>query len=190
VLLFFRELIAEMKTFFDTSRDEDFSVSLRLMIAQVRLLSPMTTSGIPNSTLEACIYRLLQKWDVTWRQGTHKAQTTRHSQLVIEDFQSYIWMKLKLLGVDCCSIYNTDETNVYFSPQPTSTYAPRGSRMVAIKGADSSSRCTVMLGASISGEKLPPFLIFKGKNNRSGHIKRELDKKNGLPEEMEYGVQE
>jgi hypothetical protein len=86
-------------------------------------------------------------------------------------------MKIRLLGVICFSIYNADEIIVYFSPQPTSTYAPQGSRMVAIKGAESSNRCTVMfLGASMSdetmsGEKLPPLLIFKEKNNQSGHIK-------------------
>ncbi len=187
---FSEELIADLKKFFDTSRDEDFAVSLRLMIAEVRLLSPTTTSGLTNSVLEARIYRLLQKWNVTWRRGTHKAQNTRYSQVIIDDYHSYIRMKIKLLGVDCSAVYNADETNVYFSPQPTCTYAPRGSRTVSIKGANSSSRCSVMQGASMSGEKIPPFLIFKGKNTRSGHIKRELEKKDGLPEDMEYGVQE
>jgi DDE superfamily endonuclease len=39
-------------------------------------------------------------------------------------------------------------------------------------------------------EKLPPFLIFKVKNSLSGHIKCEINKKIGLPEQMEYGVQD
>jgi hypothetical protein len=47
-----------------------------------------------------------------------------------------------------------------------------------------------MLRASMSGKKIPPFLIFWGKNDRAGHIKRELLWKEGYPEEMEYGVQE
>jgi DDE superfamily endonuclease len=47
-----------------------------------------------------------------------------------------------------------------------------------------------MLGASMAGEKLPPFLILRGKNERTGHIKREIACKKGSPEEMEYGVQE
>jgi transposase-like protein len=188
--LFSDKLIAELKDFFEKSRDEDFSISLRLMMAQAKLLSPETTLMVANTALESRIYRLLRKWDVSWRRGTHKAQNTRYSSEIMEDFHSYIRMKIKLLGVDCCAVYNADETNVYFSPQHTCTYAPRGSRTVAIKGSDSSSRCTVMLGASMAGEKLPPFLIFKGKNNRSGHIKRELNKKSGLPDQMEYGVQD
>jgi transposase-like protein len=183
-------LIADLKTFFEKSRDEDYSVSLRLMVAQAKLLSPTIALGVSTRALESRVYRLLQKWDVTWRRGTHKAQNTRHNVDVLNDFHSYVKMKIQILGVDCCDVYNADETNMYFSPQPTSTYAPRGSRTVSIKGADSSSRCTVMLCASMSGTKLPPFLIFRGKNDRAGHIKRELLRKDGYPEEMEYGVQE
>jgi DDE superfamily endonuclease len=39
-------------------------------------------------------------------------------------------------------------------------------------------------------EKTPPFLIFWGKNDRAGHIKRDHLRKEGYPEEMEYGIQE
>ncbi len=187
---FSSELIAGLKTFFENSRDEDFSISLRLMVAQAKLLSPTLSSDVSTRALESRIYRLLQKWDVTWRRGTHKAQNTRHNIEVQNDYHSYITMKIRLLGVDCSDVYNADETNMYFSPQPTSTYAPRGSRTVSIKGADSSSRCTVMLGASMTGKKLPPFLIFRGKNERTGHIKRELAKRDGYPDDMEYGVQQ
>jgi hypothetical protein len=81
---------------------------------------------------------------------------------IMEDFHSYIRMKIKLLGVDCCAVYNA--ASVYFSPQQTCTYASRGSQTVAIKGSDSSIRCTVMLSASMAGEKLPPSLILKGKS--------------------------
>jgi transposase-like protein len=187
---FSAELIADLKVFFEKRRHEDFSVSLRLMVAQAKLLSPESTLGVSTRALESRIYRLLQKWDVTWRRGTHKAQNTRHNVEIQSDYNDYIQMKTRILGVDFCNVYNTDETNMYFSPQPTSTYAPPGSRTVSIKGADSSSRCTVMLGASMAGKKLPPFLIFRGKNERTGHIKQEIARKEGYPEEMEYSVQE
>jgi hypothetical protein len=42
----------------------------------------------------------------------------------------------------------------------------------------------------MSGKMIPPFLIFRGKIDRAGHIKLELLRKEGYPEEMEYGVQE
>jgi DDE superfamily endonuclease len=47
-----------------------------------------------------------------------------------------------------------------------------------------------MLGVSMTGKKLPPFLIFKGKNERLSHIKRDVAPKEGYSEELEYGVQE
>jgi DDE superfamily endonuclease len=47
-----------------------------------------------------------------------------------------------------------------------------------------------MLGASMPGKKLPPFLIFRGENEQTGHIKQEIARKEECPEEMEYGVQE
>jgi transposase-like protein len=184
------ELIADLKQFFENSRDEDFSVSLRLMVAQAKLLSPTVTTGISSRAIESRIYHLLKKWDVTWRRGTRIAQNTRHILEVEDEFHAYVQQKIQLLGVDCCDIYNADETNMYFSPQPTSTYAPRGSKTVSIKGADSSSRCTIMLGASMSGKKLSPFVIFKGKNCRSGYIKREIDGRDGYPDGMEFGVQD
>jgi hypothetical protein len=52
---------------------------------------------------------------------------------------------------------------MYFSPQPTSTYAPRGSKTVSIKGAESSSHCTIMLGASMLGKNFLHLIFLKGK---------------------------
>jgi transposase-like protein len=48
------ELIADLKQFFENSRDEDFSVSLRLMVAQAKLLSPTVTTDIST---QSRIYR-------------------------------------------------------------------------------------------------------------------------------------
>jgi hypothetical protein len=111
-------LIADLKLFFENSRHEDFSVSLCLMVAQAKLLSPESTLGVSSRALESRIYRFLQKWDVTWRRGMHKAQNTRHNVEIESNYHDYIQMKIRVLGVDCCNVYNADETNMYFSPQP------------------------------------------------------------------------
>jgi DDE superfamily endonuclease len=79
---------------------------------------------------------------------------------------------------------------IYFSPQPTITYAPTGLQTVSIQGAESSSRCTAMFCASMSGKKIPPFLISRGRNDKAGRIEWDLLRKAGYPEEMVYGVQE
>ncbi len=40
-----------------------------------------------------------------------------------------------------------------------------GVKTVTITGRGASARCTVLLGVTITGEKLPPFIIFKGMPN-------------------------
>ena len=52
-----------------------------------------------------------------------------------------------------------------FSPYLSYTTAERGSQTVTIAKPNLSQRCTVMVGGSLEGEQLPPFLIFKGKDN-------------------------
>jgi hypothetical protein len=99
-------------------------------------------------------------------------------------------MKAKLLGVDCQATFNADETNIYYSMEGKYTYAKRGSRIVAIKGVNSSIRCLVMLGASLARNiKLPPMVIFSGSSGRTGRVQREVESKVGYPRQMEYCTQ-
>ncbi len=47
-----------------------------------------------------------------------------------------------------------------------------GVKTVTITGTDTSARCTVLLGVTLTGEKLPPFIIFKGIPN--GRVAQEV----------------
>ena len=60
---------------------------------------------------------------------------------------------------------NIDETNIEFDMIGSISLADQGSRTVSLRSTGSFSRCTVLLGVTLSGEKLPPFIIFKGKPN-------------------------
>ena len=46
-----------------------------------------------------------------------------------------------------------------------------------------------MLGDNLAGGKTPPFIILKGINKVTGHIRREIDAKEGYPVDLEYGLQ-
>jgi transposase-like protein len=81
--LFSTKLIADLKDFFEKSLDEDFSISLRLVMAQAKLLPPETTLMVANTALESRIYRLLKKWDVSWRRGTHRGVKIPGSRLIL-----------------------------------------------------------------------------------------------------------
>jgi transposase-like protein len=187
--IFQAQTISDLKGFFDEARESDLSINIRVMMAQAKLLDPVECSYITETALQHRVYRLLRKWNVSWRRGTHKAQNTRHSAKVMRDFHTYIRNKIGLLGIGPSAVYNFDETNVHFCPHLTSTYCIRGSRSVGIKENKSSQRCTVMVGCNMAGHKVPPYIIFLGANTRNGVIKRSLETKQGLPQTMEYNVQ-
>jgi hypothetical protein len=84
------------------------------MMVECQKLEPSGNS-LSSKALEGRVYRLLIKWDALWRFGTHKAQNTRHDTVVMDDFQSYVQMKAKILGVDSCAIFNAYETHVFYS---------------------------------------------------------------------------
>jgi hypothetical protein len=136
-------------------------VSLRIMVTKLQRLSPASVNGSLESSINSHVYHLLCKWDNTWRQGTHKAQNTRHSSEVIGDFFKHFRLKFRLIWVDCSWVYNVDEKNGFFSQEPVFTYAKQGSWTVSIKWADSSQRCTIVLYGNLAGGKLLPFRILK-----------------------------
>jgi hypothetical protein len=71
--MFSAKLIAELNYFLEKSQDKDSSISMRLMMAQAKLLLPETTLMVANTALESRIYHLSRKWDVSWRREAHKS---------------------------------------------------------------------------------------------------------------------
>jgi hypothetical protein len=63
-----------------------------------------------------------------------------------------------MLGCPLGNVYNADQTNVYFSLESVYTYAEIGSRTVSVKASDSNQGYTFMLSASITGEKVIPYI--------------------------------
>ena len=185
------ETIESLKSFFDEYRAKNFTINIRLMLAQVRRLEPTVLQTCSSEyALRHRIYRLLAKWNITWRKGTHQAQNTRHTSKLMRDFHRYVRNKIDLLGVEPHQIYNFDETDVQFTPHLNNTYHVRGSRTVKQKVVKCSNRCTVFLGASMAGEKVAPLVIYLGKFTKDGRIRRQLRSKQGFPQSMEYHVQE
>jgi hypothetical protein len=111
-----------LKDSFDALRNEDFGATLRIMVTELFCLSPNVVIGCTDCAINSHVYRLLRKWDSSWRQGTDKAQNMRPYMEVIEAFLEYFRMKFCLMGVDCSQVYNVDETNV-FSHEPIFTYS-------------------------------------------------------------------
>ena len=182
----------ELLEYYKERRAENQVVTVGLLVAFWRRIDPENVEKLSAAACRLCIQRFMEHHNMSWRKKTHKAQVNKGSDCVIKDFVEYIrWKKIMLGITDDRAIANADETNVYFSPSFERTIADRGSRTVAILQPNSSKRCTAMLGCAMNGEKLPPYVIFQGKNTPGGRIARELQDagNHGHHQASMYGVQ-
>jgi hypothetical protein len=59
-----------------------------------------------------------------------------------------------------------DDTNFDFDQEAGDNLATRGDRTIGQAETGSAFLCTVLLAVTMSGEKLPLYMIFKGKDTR------------------------
>jgi DDE superfamily endonuclease len=186
-MLYVRSQIDQLEAFYAGERKADLGVSLRLIREECCIRHP---SALPFSSmaLDGRIYCLLKKWDACWRCGPHKAQNTRHVVKVMREVCLYGTFKASPLGVECCTIFSADETHVNFLMEGINIYL-RSERTVAIKGAESASRCTVMFASNLAGGiELPPLANYTGASSCTGEVKREVESKVGYPHQMKYNA--
>jgi hypothetical protein len=70
-----------------------------------------------------------------------------------------------LHGIDLKYFINMDQTAVYFEMKSNTTVHKIGARTVSVQESGSNSkRATIVLAVAADGTKLPPFVVFKGKN--------------------------
>jgi hypothetical protein len=173
-------------------RDQDRVVTLNLLAAELKRLDP----GPRNVTVPALrrrINRHLIKFGVVRQRVTRVAQNTRHDMTVKAGYVAFVNEGIKAGKYRACDIVNIDKTNIDFDLVSGTTLAGRGDPTVACATTGSSNRCTVMLGVTMDGEKLPPFVIFKGANTSHSKIMKEFDSvesrsKFGYPKGMFYTV--
>lgn len=113
--LFSKETIKHLKDFVNNTRADSLNVSLRILMAECKRIDKASCIGLKERALAHRLYRLLRKWDIAWRRGTHIAQNTRHKTCVIDEFVEYFQEKVKILDIPLENIYNADQTNVYYS---------------------------------------------------------------------------
>lgn len=111
------------------------------------------------------IRRLCIRNCIVVRRVTHTAQV--HPQETVD--QALQWLQImrpivSAPGVDQALVINMDQTPVYMSMHPPVSLNLQGQKTVhGRRTADKGSRFTACLAVSANGDKLKPFLIFKGK---------------------------
>lgn len=186
--LFNKNTVDKMRELYDFRRQKTWSVSTYLLMIEAMKVAPECCSYLTDHAIRCRVHRLLNKWDITWRRGTHKAQNNRFDAQVVADFRQYVGEKIKMLDIKEENIWNCDQTNVDFDQAARYTLAERGSKTVTIKGADSSNRATAMLCCSKT-EKALPFVVFKGVYTKHGLVKKELLARVGFPDNCHFTCQ-
>jgi hypothetical protein len=171
-------------------RDRDRIITLNLISAELKRLD-RSVQGISLGAIRRHIWRHINKHGVVQRRVTHVDQNTRYDQSVIQGWVSYVDRSIKIGNYKACDVVNIDETNVNLDIASGTTLAGSGERTIGCATTGSSAKCTVLIVITMDGEKLPPFIIYKGKNTSRSLIKREckdLDarQKFGYPEGKVY----
>jgi hypothetical protein len=108
----------------------------------------------------------LVKLGVVKRRVTRVAQNTRYDLTVKQECVKYSNEQIKIGRYRPQDIVSIDETNFDFDQASGETLANPGEKMIGCAVTGSANRCTVLLACTMSGEKLPPCIIFKGEGTR------------------------
>ena len=124
------------------------------------------------------IYKFLIKYGYSFRTKTHIGQSMKESSLKDASlFWNEVYNNRLKYGFNTYGVGNMDETPIFFNMYPNKTIAKKGNKTILIK-TQSQEKCriSVILCITADGEKLPPFLIFKAKEE--GYIEKNLSELN------------
>jgi len=119
-------------------------------------------ADVSSHVLEQWIHRFLQGRHIAPHHVTQIAQNTRYNQQVMADWVGIVSENIHASEYSPGYIVNIDETNIYFDMTGSSTLEIQGQHTISIQNTGSSQHCTVLLGVTMDGQKLPPLIIFKG----------------------------
>jgi hypothetical protein len=85
---------------------------------------------------------------------------------VKQEYVKYINEQINIGHYRPQDIFSIDETNFDFDQASGETLANRGDRMIGCAVTGSANCRTVFLACTMSGENLPPCIIFKGKDTK------------------------
>jgi DDE superfamily endonuclease len=121
-------------------------------------------------------------------------QQVEKDQQVLDDWVNMVNNTITTYNIRPDCIVSFDETNCYFDQAKKIGYQLTyiGAKEVNMQTAGNSSRCTIGVGVTGTGDMMTPSVIWCGVNRPSGEVWKEIRKvDNGYPDaEMHYMVQE
>ena len=166
-------------------RQKNVAISTKFIIAKALSLDP-TFKNRNEIVLRRWVYRFLRRYNLSIRRSTHVGQRSEH----VLDTRGAEYVKQLNEKFRAGNIYsrayreemvNMDQTAIYFESVPPTTVAKRGSNSVSIRKCnDTNQRATLCISVASCGHKLPLFIIFKAKPDKT--IEKQIE--NILPDGM------
>ena len=168
-----KETDLKVQRFIRALRESGGPVSTPLVMAATKGLLKNETPPILSDfggpvVLEKTWARsLLQRMHFTKRKGTKAARKLPADlEVVREKFQRRIGRRVRKYGIPDELIINWDQTAVEVIPCGNWTMNHRGDNQVEIRGVDDKRQYTALLACTMSGEMLPPQIIYQGTTER------------------------
>lgn len=162
-------------------------MSVRALVTELQRLCAIAMTR-PYEYLGKWMYRFLARNELSIRRVTRNVSLPAS---VLQGRRNEFWASINnILRERPATIFlNMDQTAVQFDMPPVTTVHFLGSRSVPIGTRSSTSeRITVALCVASTGEKLPPYAVFKGA--AQGRIIREFTQTGGAyPQSIVYAVQ-
>lgn len=140
------------------------------------------------------VYHKIRRWCIAKgyviRAVTHTAQNRVYGVEICNGYVNYVNNIIRMYDINEDYIVNLDETNLYFDMTSNRTLDIRGTRTINQTTTGSSNRATVLLAVTLSGKKLPPFIIFKGVTTSNAIINQFTNPTFNYPQNQYYAVQE
>ena len=106
---------------------------------------------------------LLDRMGFVKRKATTKAKVSvEEIDKLKEQFLFDIETFATLEDIPDCLIFNWDQTAIKYVPVPDWTMEKKGTKRVKLAGLDDKRQMTAVFAATITGEFLPPQLVYKG----------------------------
>lgn len=177
----------EIEDYVQEARRQKSIVTIRSIIKKLHELSPESQVKTHNSK-RLWTYRFLARHGFSLRRVTRTVVLT--DSVLRERLNSFHRAVMERWNRVRETIFlNMDQTSVLFGDHSVMTVATRGERSVqAFSPSTPGDRVTAALTIASNGDKLPPFVIFKG--TIEGRVSREfVRRENPYPDDLMYSCQ-
>lgn len=171
--LLFEDMEVQLKAYLDRLREKGGVVNTAITIASARGIVIKRDSNLLDvNGGHICLSKhwaksFLQRIGFVKCKGTTKAQVTvADFELLKQDFIFTVKSVIQMDEIPSQLVINWDQTGIHYVPVSEWTMEKCGARRVAIAGITDKRQITAVFGGTLSGDFLPPQLVYQGKTKK------------------------